>query len=78
MEDDSDGTHTLQNEDNLSLTRDYTNCLFITARNIQQLGSVFFVEIAHVGSYKICEIYLSDKMYESLHGKNFFIAVVKS
>ena len=45
---------------------------------MQHLGSVFFVEIAHVGSYKMCEIYLSDKMYESLHGKNVFIAVVKS
>ena len=36
-------------QENLYLTRDYTSCLFITVRNIQHLGSVLFLEIAHVG-----------------------------
>ena len=58
------------------ITGDHTNCLFITARNIQHLGSVFFSGNSTCWSYKMCEIYLSDKIYESLHEKKIFVVVV--
>ena len=70
VEDDSDGAHTLQEEDNLSFTREYTNCLFTTAQNIQHLGFVFFWKSIW-WYHKMCEISLRDKIYESLHRKNF-------
>ena len=70
VEDDSDGAHTLQLEDNLSFTREYTNCLFTIAQNIQHLGFVFFWKSIW-WYYKMCEISLRDKIYESLHRKNF-------